>query len=212
MNASEAISRLRRLELPVVSTADAAAALAQTAFAASKTLGRLAASGVIQQIRHGLFWIDGEPQPYACAPFLTAPFDSYVSLHSALYLHGMIDQVPAVIYVVSQGRSQRVRTTVGTFSVHRVEPAVFGGCHEALAPGSQRPVSLATREKALFDVAYLSAGRSRLFASLPELSLGRGFRVGEVKRWVRRISSARARTLTQRQLDRLLTRSSEQGP
>lgn len=57
MNASEAISRLRRLELPVVSTADAAAALAQTAFAASKTLGRLAASGVIQQIRHGLFWL-----------------------------------------------------------------------------------------------------------------------------------------------------------
>jgi hypothetical protein len=56
-------------------------------------------------------------------------------------------------------------------------------------------------EKALFDFAYLSAGRSRLFTSLPELTLPRGFRRSELKNWVAKTPSERSRTSTQRKLD-----------
>lgn len=59
-------------------------------------------------------------------------------------------------------------------------------------------------EKALFDFAYLSAGRSRLFATLPELELPRGFRKSELRRWLERIPSPRSRTLTESRLGAFL--------
>ena len=99
-------------------------------------------------------------------------------------------------YVVSLARTQRIATRVGTFSIHHVAPEVFGGYEE-----TSSGVRLALAEKALFDVAYLSAGRSRLFTSLPELSLPRGFRHAELQRWLARIPSKRSRTLTARKLD-----------
>ena len=57
---------------------------------------------------------------------------------------------------------QRVKTKLESFSIHHVAPEVFGGYDE-----TERGAKLATAEKALFDFAYLSGGRSRLFASLP---------------------------------------------
>jgi hypothetical protein len=69
-------------------------------------------------------------------------------------------------------------------------------------------VKLATAEKALFDFAYLSGGRSRLFTSLPELSLPRGFRHRQLARWVKKIPSARSRTLTERKLESFLAKAS----
>ena len=41
-------------------------------------------------------------------------------LPSALYRHAMISQLPSVIYVASLARPQRIKTTFGTFSIHRV--------------------------------------------------------------------------------------------
>ena len=66
---------------------------------------------------------------------------------------------------VSLARTQTIRSSVGTFSFHHVTPELFGG-FERTSAGTP----LATPEKALFDVAYLSGVRSRLFASLPELT------------------------------------------
>lgn len=57
----------------------------------------------------------------------------------------------------------------------------------------------------LFDVAYLSAGRSRLFTALPELELPRGFRRAELQRWIGKISSERSRTITTRKLAAFLS-------
>jgi hypothetical protein len=76
-----------------------------------------------------------------------------------------------------------------------VAPEVFGGYEE-----TERGIKLATAEKALFDVAYLSAGRTRLFTALPELELPRGFRRAELKRWISKVSSERSRTITTRKL------------
>jgi predicted transcriptional regulator of viral defense system len=195
----EAIARLRKLKVDVVETSDAAAALGQSISAAAKTLSRLAAAGLVHKVRHGTFWIDGPIDPYRLAPLLTAPLDSYLSLHTALHLHGLIEQIPEQFYAVSLARTQRIVTSAGTYSFHHVAPEVFGG-YEDTAQG----VKLASAEKALFDFAYLSAGRSRLFTALPELELPRSFRRAELRRWLARIPSIRARTITESKLAEFL--------
>ncbi len=198
MNARDAVVRLKRARVPAVTTADAAALLGQSKFAASKTLGRLAAAGLVTCVRQGLYWLEGEPDPHRLAAHLTAPFEAYVSLHSALFLHGMIEQIPQIIYVVSLARSQTIRASTGTYSVHHIAPVLFGGFT------TSDGVALATPEKAIFDVAYLSGGRSRLFAKLPELELGTGFSRRRLRSWVTRVESPRARTLVEKKLDQLL--------
>lgn len=67
-------------------------------------------------------------------------------------------------------------------------------------------VKMATREKALVDVLYLAAARSRLFARLPELELPRGFDVRECRRWIARIPALYRRTMVTSRLDALLAR------
>ena len=199
MNATDAYARLRRLGVPVVDTADAAAALGQTSAAASQTLTRLARAGLVTSIRHGTWWVNGTLDPLRLPEYLTAPLPSYVSLQTALHRHGLIEQIPTVVYAVSLARTQRLSTTAGAFSIHHVAPEVFGGFEE-LPSG----VKLATAEKALFDFAYLSGGRSRLFTSLPELELPRGFRKKDLARWVQKIPSERGRTLTSESLEGFL--------
>ena len=198
MRSLDALARLKNLGVPVITTADAAAALRQTAFAASRTLSRLAYAGLVHVVRHGTWWVEGAIDPYRLPEHLTAPLPSYVSLHTALHLRGLIEQIPEVLYAVSLARTQRISTRAGTFSIHHLAPEVFGG-FETTPAG----IKLATAEKALFDFAYLSAGRSRLFTSLPEVELPRGFRMRELSRWLARIPSKRSRTITERKLGEL---------
>jgi predicted transcriptional regulator of viral defense system len=204
VNSRDAYAALRKLGVPVFETADAAAALHQSTAAATKTLSRLAHAGLIASIRHGTWWVDGAIDPYRLPEYLTAPLGSYVSLHTALHLRGLVEQIPEVIYAASLARTQRIATTAGTFSMHHLAPEVFGGYEE-----TKTGVKLATAEKALFDFAYLSAGRSRLFTALPELVLPRGFRRGELRHWIDRIPSERSRTITRRKLDALLAAASK---
>lgn len=203
MNALRGLSLLRRLNTPAFSTADAAALLSLSVPAASKALRRLTAAGLLRSVRKGLWTLDGPAEPLALLEYLTTPYPSYASLQTALHLHGMIEQIPSVVYAVSLSRSHRIRTDLGTFSVHRIAPEFFGGFDVSPRSGAK----VATPEKALLDVFYLSAGRSRLFASLPEVELPRGFRHDYALGWIRRIPSPRLRTLVTRRLDALSARS-----
>lgn len=200
MRATVALGRLRSLRVPAVTTADAAVALGLTVTAASQALRRLAAAGLVTPVRKGLWALRESPDALTLADYVTMPHPSYVSLQSALYLHGMIDQIPAATYLVSLGRSARLRTKVGPYSVHQVAPALFGGA--VLDP--RTGVRLATPEKALVDFLYLSTTRSRLFARLPELELPATFSARAARRWAARIPSPRMRTIVERELDRLL--------
>lgn len=202
MNGLEALAILRKLGVPALDTADAAAAFGLSTAAASQTLTRLARVGLIRSVRHGTWWLEDTLDPLRLPEYLTAPLPSYVSLQTALHRHGLIEQIPEVVYAVSLARTERVKTKAGTFSIHHVAPEVFGGYEE-----TERGAKLATAEKALFDFAYLSSGRSRLFTSLPEVELPRGFRRKELSRWLAKIPSARSRTLTAKKLDALLARS-----
>lgn len=200
MRAAEALGRLRALRVPAVTTADAAAVLGLSVEAASHALRRLGTAGLVTPVRKGLWALGESPDPLTLTDYVTMPHPSYVSLQTALYLHGMIDQIPSMTYLVSLGRTGRVRTKAGIYSVHHVEPGLFGG-----APLDPRTaVRLAPPEKALVDFLYLSRTRSRLFARLPELELPARFNRRAARRWAARISSPRLRTIVDRELDRVL--------
>jgi predicted transcriptional regulator of viral defense system len=185
--------------VPALTTADAAAVLRLSVPAASHTLRRLAAARLLTAVRRGLWALSDALDPLLLLEHVTAPYPAYVSLQSALCLHGLIQQVPVMTYAVSLARSARVSTAAGTYSVHHVAPEFFGG-FEVMESGAK----LATPEKALVDVFYLSPTKSRLFAALPELELPPRFKVREARRWVARISSARLRTIVRERLERAL--------
>jgi predicted transcriptional regulator of viral defense system len=192
-------AQLRALGVPALTTADAAAVLGASVPAASHALRRLAAAGLVHAVRKGTWSLQERPDPQVLLEYVSAPHPAYVSLQSALYAHGMVEQVPSVLYAVTPGRTARVRTRVGTYSLHHVAPEFFDG-YVQLPSGAK----LATPEKALVDVFYLSSTRVRLFAALPELTLPRAFRVRTARTWVARIPSARLRAVASARLDEAL--------
>ena len=198
----EAFGRLLRMGKTVITTGDAALHLRISRSAATRALGRLAAAGLVQALRHGLWSLDPRIDPLLLPEHLTAPFPSYVSLLSALSLHGMISQVPRVVYVASLAPTRRLDTHVGVFSVHRLAPTFFGG-FETTPAG----VRLATPEKALLDTLYLAPARSRLFASLPEVEIPREFSARVAHRWIKRIPEGPRRTAVERRLASLLAQA-----
>lgn len=208
MRDTAALARLRRLGKPVVTTGEAALALHASRSAASHALGRLAATGLVERVHHGLWAVDPPVEPLLLPEYLTAPLPSYVSFPSALFLHGMISQIPEVIYVASLARTRRVKTRLGTFSIHRLAPGFFGGFETVADSG----VRLATPEKALLDILYLVPARSRLFAHLPEIELPGRFNRSEARRWIARIPAGPRRAAVAQRLDRILASQPTRSP
>ncbi len=203
MSAAAQLGALLRLGVPAVMTADAAAVLGLSVTAASHAMRRLAVHGLVRAVRRGLWSLRSPPDPMQLLEYVTAPHPAYVSLQSALFLHGMVDQVPAMTFAVTLARGGRVNTRVGTYSLHHVRPEFFDG-YEALPSG----VKLATPEKALVDLFYLSATRTRFFARLPELELPRRFRKAVARQWVARIPDPRLRAIASDRLEAALSSAS----
>ena len=200
MTAVEAYAELRRFRKPVLTTEDAAVRLRTSLSAASRILSRLTTKGLLHALRRGLWTFDVDIDPLLLPEYLTAPLPAYVSLQTALHRHGMIEQIPRVVYAVSLASTRRVVTSIATYSIHRLAPEFFGG----YATDPEANVKMATPEKALLDVLYLSAARSRLFARLPEIELPRRFDVRECRRWIARIPAPYRRTMVARRLDAIV--------
>jgi predicted transcriptional regulator of viral defense system len=203
MTTVEAYSDLLRMGKQILTTRDASLRLNLSISGATRAMTRLQAAGLARRIFRGLWAVDFSIDPLTIPEHLTAPFPAYVSLQSALFLHGMIGQIPQVTFVASLGPTRRVRTSMGTFSIHRLAPEYFGGYETAAGTG----VRLATPEKALMDVLYLGNARSRLFASLPELTLPERFSEKEARRWIERIRDTSRRTMVRARLGAILERA-----
>jgi predicted transcriptional regulator of viral defense system len=147
VNAADALGRLQRLHVPAITTSDAAADLGLSTFAASQTLRRLAASRLVTPVRKGLWALGDRPDPLVLIEYVTAPYPAYLSLQSALYQHGMIDQIPSMTYVVSLARTARVETPLATYSVHSIQPALRCAPGITLAVGLPRSVARERVEK-----------------------------------------------------------------
>ena len=195
MNQTEALQRIQKLGVPSFETRDVSALLRVSPANASALLSRLAGRDFVHRLARGRWSIGVQPNRERLAEQVAAPSPAYVSLQSALFRHGLIEQVPEVLFAGTLGRARRVHTPSGTVSLHRIPPALFGG-YETAADGTK----VATAEKALFDHLYLSPTRSRLFASLPEMELPRRFRWADVANWAKKIKGKSRRTFVERKL------------
>lgn len=187
---------------PTVTTGEAAAALNVSVSQASRLLRSLEGKGLARHVRYGLWIVGSDPvDPRALVEEVTRPHPAYVSFTSALNAHGMIDQVPREISIASLDSAKRIKTELGTYAIHHLPPELFGGWVE------RDGLKLAQPEKALFDLAYVSAVHSGRPRRIPELELPAAFNRDEVDRWLTRIASPRVRTLTARGLRYALTRA-----
>lgn len=200
MTLLDVLAAVGSMDTPVFTTRDAAARLRVPNGHSSVSLARLAAAGQVIRLRRGVWALPNRVDSLALPEYLTAPFPAYVSVQSALYLHGMISQMPAVTYAVTLARTRRITTPLGTVSLHHVQPAFFFGFEDAGPAGGR----LATPEKALVGFLYLGPARSRLFRALPELEWPKRFSARTARTIVHRIEPARRRTLVARRLDALL--------
>mgnify|MGYP001616891748 CR=1 FL=1 len=199
MMAVEAYRRLK--EFTVFRTVDAAALLNMGIDASNKILSRLATQGLLIKVCRGL-WTWPETDPNILPEYISAPAPSYLSFQTALFNHGLISQIPRVIYVATLGRARRVQTLLGTFSFHHLPPELFGGFDSHGVHG----IKMASAEKALFDFVYLMPARSRLFAKLPELELLKGFDGKKMRYWIKRIPSLRRRRMVEEHLEEVLSK------
>jgi predicted transcriptional regulator of viral defense system len=195
MNQSEALLRIQNLGVNLFETRDVSALLRVSPANASVLLARLASRGFVNRISRGK-WSVGDNSNYGqLAEQVAAPAPAYVSLQSALFRHGLVEQVPEVLYAVTLGRARRVVTPLGAVSLHHVNDTLFGG-YDVIDDGSK----LATAEKALFDLLYLAPTRTRLFSALPEMEIPRTFRWAEVGRWTGKIEGPSRRKFVERAL------------
>jgi predicted transcriptional regulator of viral defense system len=186
MNQIEALQRLQAVATPVVETRDVAALLQVSTSNATAILRRLASKTMIVHLSRGRWLVDKRIDRLALPELILAPYPAYVSLQSALFHHGLIEQIPSVVYAVTPARPRRLRTPMGTISFHRVPPELFKGFE--LSSGSD--AKIATPEKALFDLLYLAPGRSRVFSNLPELTIPRRFQWQRLKEFTEIVKSS----------------------
>jgi predicted transcriptional regulator of viral defense system len=201
VNRLEAYSNLERLG-PVVSTAEAAAGLRLSVSSTSRLLRGLADVGRAHQVRSGI-WALGQdpPDPFSVISELTRPHLSYVSFSSALNYHGMIDQIPREVSVASLDRARRIETSLGVYGIHHLPAELFGGWQET--PRGR----MATPEKAIFDLSYVSAVHQGGPRRVPEIELPAGFNRKLVDAWVDRIASRRLATITRLAIDYTVARA-----
>jgi predicted transcriptional regulator of viral defense system len=185
MNQIEALQSIRALGVPVVETRDVAALLRVSISSATTMLRRLAQKGTIVHLSRGRWLINERIDRFALPELLSAPYPAYVSLQSALFHHGLIEQIPSVIYAVTPARPRRAQTPIATVSFHRMPPELFSG-FELFARSDAK---VAIPEKALFDLLYLAPARSRLFSTLPELTLPRRFQWQRLKEYNETVKS-----------------------
>ena len=199
MQLIQAYNQLKQLNQPVIETRDAVACLNLTTTHASKLLARLAKHRQLVHINRGLWAFPEKMDVLALPEYLTRPFPSYISLQTALYHHGMISQIPSVTYAVSLARTKRFVTPLGEISIHHLDAHFFFG-FELL---ENSLIKMATPEKALLDILYLSPAKTKLFCALPELELPSTFNMKVATDIITHIPSARRRAMVEKRFSKL---------
>lgn len=172
---------------------------------ASQALSRMEMQGLLVSPARGLWCIPADRRftQFALVPFLAGSHQAYVSFFSALHLHGLIEQIPQIIYAATTGHTRTSKTSLGSFSFHRIHPRFFAG-FDWYRGG--RDFLIASPEKALVDCLYLSSRRGKRFRFFPEIGLGAGFSFRRAAEWVQQIPDERIRKYASAQLGSLRER------
>jgi predicted transcriptional regulator of viral defense system len=123
-------------------------------------LARWVRDGKLVALRRGVYMLKDIPANRAPHPFVLANEmrrASYVSLQSALAYYGMIPEFVPAVTSVTTCRPEELDVLSRRFIFRHVKRDFFWGVqHVEIAPGQW--VRLATREKALLDLIYLTPG------------------------------------------------------
>lgn len=165
MNLLDALQQIKELNISVLTSNDVATLLNITPSYASHTMRKLQQTGTVFRLKKSLWGLTGKLDRFALPGYLCAPMPTYISLHSALHIHGIIEQIPEVIYAVSTSQTHRYETEVAVVSIHHLHPDFFFG----YAVSEDPMIKIATAEKALIDYLYLQPAKSKLFYALPEI-------------------------------------------
>ncbi len=135
-------------------------------------LSRWVKAGKLIQLTKGLYTLAEPHRKVTPHPFVLANAikkASYVSLQSALGYYGMIpEHVPTVTSVTTQ-RPERVKTLLGQFAFRHIKKSWFHS-YQQIDFGSGQRAFIATPEKALLDLVYLTPGADN-YDFLTELRL-----------------------------------------
>jgi len=139
--------------------------------AASKKLSRLRKNKLLTHVTKGVWANTRHPyfHPASCVPYLLNNESGYVSFLTALHFHGLLSQIPKTIQVATTGHSRTLDSAVAYYEFIQIKPELMQ--KQLTWSETQLPYLLATAEKALLDVLYISTRKNRRFISLPELIL-----------------------------------------
>jgi len=201
---------LQAIARPVFTTREIAALRGASIASTSQVLRRMTASGLLTAATRGIWCSPSDPRftRFALVPFLAGDRPAYVSLVTALHLHGRIDQIPQVVHVATTGHTRAVRTALGRFDFHRIQPDFFAG-FDWYRGG--REFLIASPEKALVDCLYLASRKGKRFRFLTGVDLGGDFDRAAARRWVRRIADPRIGKHVARHLEALLSAPAAAG-
>lgn len=175
------------LTSPVFTTREVAEAAGGRLSNTSRDLARLEDAGMLMKVRRGLWAIPNHPDfsPYAVVPHLFSDGEEgYVSLVSALNLHGMIGQIPRVVHVMATTQRPHLATPIAHYDFHQIQTDLFDGFGAYRGTGN---FDIATPEKALFDTLYLSTRKGQRFSHLPEIEFPETFSWAQIEEWTDRI-------------------------
>ena len=125
-----------------------------------RQLSRWVRAGRIVQLRRGLYALalpyrKVKPHPFLVANRLSR--GSYVSLQSALAHYGLIPEYVPTVTSVTTARPGLWETPLGAFVFRHIRPTLFFG-YRLLDLGAGQSAFVATPEKALLDLVYLTPG------------------------------------------------------
>jgi predicted transcriptional regulator of viral defense system len=183
---------IQQVDRPVFTTREIASVCGTSLSSASQMLKRREKNEQIIRAARGIWCVPTDPRftQFQLVPFLAGTHQAYVSFFSALQLHGMIEQIPQVVYAATTAHTRRRTTPIGTFSFHRMNPQLFAGFDWYNRNWS---FLIARPEKSLVDCLYLSSRKGKRFGRFPEIELGRPFSRRKAWLWVKKIPDARIR-------------------
>ena len=170
-----------------------------------RQLSRWAGNGRLYRLRRGLYALAPPYRKVKAHPFVVANRmvrPSYVSLQSALAIHGLIPEFVPVTTSITTGRPGEFSTPLGTFVFRHVRTPLFQGFRE-FEMDTLQPAFVATPEKALLDLLYLEKGSdSEAYLAELRLEIDDGFDLEELERFSRIFRSGKVRRAVAGVIDR----------
>jgi predicted transcriptional regulator of viral defense system len=170
-----------------------------------RQLSRWAGNGRLYRLRRGLYALAPPYRKVKAHPFVVANRmvrPSYVSLQSAMAIHGLIPESVPVTTSITTGRPGEFSTPLGAFVFRHVRTPLFQGFRE-VEMDTLQSAFVATPEKALLDLLYLEKGSdSEAYLAELRLEIDDGFDLEELERFSRIFRSGKVRRAVAGVIDR----------